>query len=362
MRRTFSLAGFCLTGLIGSFGITTTLKAAQPEAPPAKSAAVDPVSKGTPKIQFETNFFDFGKTTAVETLSGVFKFKNVGDGILKVDRLEPSCDCTEPRVKPDTLAPGDGGEITYLITVDRALNGQRYIRVHSNDPKSPVVQLTIQADCTPLYELSSKTLWMMLPAGKDEAQGKFTVTRTDGRPLEIDRLTASQEWISAAFDPSFKPQESSARINVTVHRPSSPPSLINATVQMWNSNQPARPLQSILLTGEIQGELAAVPPRLYWVIPDFGKDKAGYPVEALTRNVELRSVLGHKVELKNAASNIKGLSVQIVPKEPGKTFDLVLQFNELPQAFTNGNVTVETSLASLPKLEVPVTIAVPSAN
>jgi hypothetical protein len=131
---------------------------------------------------------------------------------------------------------------------------------------------------------------------------------------------------------------------------------------MWTSNQPAQPMQTLLVMGEVQGELAAVPPRLYWVIPDFGKAKADYPEEALTRKVELKSLLGHEVQLKNPASTIKGMSVQIVPKEAGKAFDLVLKFDELPQEFANGKVTVETSLASLPKLEIPMTISVPTAR
>jgi len=31
----------------------------------------------------------------------------------------------------------------------------------------------------------------------------------------------------------------------------------------------------------------------------------------------------------------------------------------LPTEFSNGKVTIETSLASLPKIEVPMTVAVP---
>ena len=111
---------------------------------------------------------------------------------------------------------------------------------------------------------------------------------------------------------------------------------------------------------EILGELAAAPSRLDWVIPDFGTNKTAYPAEALTRKVELTSVLGHAVELKNATSDIKGLSVQIVARTAGKKFDLVLTFDELPLVFSKGKVTVETSLASLPKVEVPLTISVPS--
>jgi hypothetical protein len=365
MKTTYSIATFGLTGLVGAFCATATLKASLQGTPPANAPApaVIPGEK-IPRIQFATNFFDFGKITAPGSISGVFKFKNVGEGILKVDPPKAGCDCTESKIKPDTLAPGESGEIIYTITLDHALNGKKDILVHSNDPKTPDVHLIMQMDYTPLYEASPKALRMFLPAGKEEAQGSFTVTRTDGKPLQIERLTTSREWISAAFDPSFKPQDNTnmARINVTVRRPSDPPSLINATVQLWNSNLTARPMQTVFVAGEILGELAAVPPRLYWVIPDFGPSKTNYPAESLTRTIQLKSVLGRAVELKNPTSNIKGMSVQIVPKDAGKLFDLVVKFDELPQEFVNGKVTVETSLASLPKLEVPMTISVPAAK
>jgi hypothetical protein len=318
-------------------------------------------SGGTPQIQFETNFYDFGTITAEETVSGVFNFKNTGDGVLKLDPPEASCDCTVAQLKDDSIAPGENGQLFFTVKLERALKGQRQIHVHSNDPKSPVTHLTLQLDYTPLYELSAKTVWVDLPPGQEAAQKSFTVARTDDKPLDIVKFTTSQPWIVAAFDPSFKPGDASAKVNVVVRRPATPPAPINAMIQMWRSNQTARPVQSVSVMGEILGELSASPSRLYWVIPDFGKDKAAYPAEALTRNVELTSVLGKSVELKNARSSIRGLDVKIVPKGAGK-FEIVLKFDELPEAFTNGNVTVETSLASLPKLEVPLTIAVPSSK
>src|ERR1051325_9870740 len=164
---------------------------------PASSAAEK--KSGAPKIQFETNFFDFGKITAVESVSGTFKFKNAGDAILKVDPPQASCDCTEPRVKPDTLAPGETGEGTYTVKLERPLKCQRFIGVHSNDPENPSLKLTIQLDYTPLFELSPKALWITVPAGKDEVVGTASISRNDGKPLGIDKLTASQEWIKAAF-------------------------------------------------------------------------------------------------------------------------------------------------------------------
>lgn len=312
----------------------------------------------SPKIEFETKFYDFGKITASGKLSGVFKFKNTGDGVLKLEPPQPSCDCTEAKVKPDILAPGETGEILYTIKLERALNGQRHIIVRSNDPQTPMVQLTMQLDFTPLYAVEPSTLWMVVPAGKSEAQRSFTVTRIDGKPLKIDRITSSQDWITAAFDPSVKPDDSSGKINVTVRRPSGAPEMINASIQLWSGSQPD-PVQTMPVMGDILAEIAASPSRLYWVIPDFGKSKADYPAESLTRTIQLKSILGHQVALTNATSNIEGMSVKIVPKVAGQTFDLVLNFDQLPHVFTNGTVSVETSLASLPKLEVPVTVSVP---
>ncbi|HYV28625.1 MAG TPA: DUF1573 domain-containing protein [Candidatus Eisenbacteria bacterium] len=346
-----------ILSLLAFIAIFAGINATSGETLAAKSTASP--NTGTPRIQFETNFYDLGKMTSVENITGAFKFKNVGDGTLKIDPPQASCDCTEPFVKPDTVAPGESGEILYVIKLDRPLKGQRIIHVHSNDPNTPVMQLKLELDATPLYELSTKTLWVMLPAGHDQVQSHLTLTRTDGKPLGIERFTASEKWVTAAFDPSFKPEDNSGQINITVRRPPGPPSMINATVQMWTSNQTTRPVQTLTLTGEVQGEVAAVPPRLYWVIPDFGKNKSDYPAEALTRKIELLSLLGHDVEIKNATSGVQGLNVQVLPKEPKKSFDLVLRFDSLPKAFTNSKITVETSLASLPKLEVPVTISVP---
>lgn len=359
MKTPYWMAALGLSGLIGFLGISPLLQASGLEGPPANSTAMETAGKGTPKIQFETNFYDFGKVTGVESVSGVFKFKNAGDSILKVSQPKPSCGCTDAKVKPEALAPGETGELSYTIKLTQGMHGTvKRMQVHSNDPQTPDVVVSMHVDYTPLYELSPMILRLTFPAGKDEVKSYCTVTRTDSKPLGIERLTVSPAWVSAAWEPDFNAEGTSARLTVTVHRPARPPELIAANVRMWATNQAAHPVSTLFIAGEFQRELVAHPPRLYWVLPDYGPVKANYPAESLTREVELQSVLGKPVELKNAATDIKGLSVKIVPKDAGKTFDLALTFDQLPQTFINGKVSVETSLAALPRLEVPVTVAV----
>ena len=321
-------------------------------------------SKGAPHIQFETNFYDFGQVTAAELVSGSFKFKNTGDSVLKIDPPLASCDCTDPKVVPDTVQPGETGEIRYTIKLEKPLTGKRMIRVHSNDPDNPSVELDVAIEYTHLFELNPKSLFITLPAGQDEIKGMVMVSRADGKPLKIDALKSSEDWISAEFDPPLQRGDTSGRISVTVHRPKTPPAPFEAKVQLWMTvDDKPRSAQSLKVSGEIIGEISATPSRMYWVLPDFGTNKAAYSEQALSRTIQLTSVLGKEVTINKVSTDIKNLSVKLVKKEgadAGKKFDLILKFDELPEGFTNGKVVVETPLPSLPRLEVPLTIAVPN--
>ena len=45
---------------------------------------------GKPKIQFETLAHDFGKQTQDKELKYVFNFKNTGEGLLLIDKIQPT--------------------------------------------------------------------------------------------------------------------------------------------------------------------------------------------------------------------------------------------------------------------------------
>jgi hypothetical protein len=357
--RTTLITSFGLAVLVCSFCFILTGKASESETVSSNAPAASSSGKGTPVIQFETTFFDFGRITALGTVSGVFKFKNAGDGVLKIEPPKPSCGCTDAKVTPDTLAPGESGEITYKINLDHPTGQvQKHIAIYSNDPKTPDVDLVMQMDCTPLYELAPAVLRILLPPDKTEVQASFTITRNDGKPAGIERLTSSQKWVSAALDSSVKPEASADKVNVTVHRPTAPATKIVANIQLWANGQTNEPVETLLTWCEIQGQLTVTPAQIYWVIPNYGSSITNYPADSLTHTLKLKSVGDQPVQIKNVTSSIKGMSTQVVSTDAGKTFDLVLKFDALPSEFTNGIVTVETASTSLPKLQVPVTVAV----
>jgi len=315
-------------------------------------------AEGTPKIQFDQTVYDFGKTSQVATVSGVFKFKNAGDGILKLEPPKPSCGCTVAELKPDTLPPGATGELSFTLNLGLSRAAlEKHIAVRSNDPQTPEVSLTIKVDYTPLYDINPMTLAPQLAFGVTNTDQFTTITRTDGKPLRIVRLDASKPWITAKVEPGAKADDATARIRVTIQR-DGPPRHFNEFVQVYTAGQTNTPASSIYVYGQIMGEVSLSPEVLYWSITAAAKTAAERPEAQITQRLTIRSADGKAIELKNLQCTIKGIKVELVPKEAGKVYELVARLDEVPASTVSGNVSFETSLASQPRIEVPVIVNV----
>ena len=315
-------------------------------------------AQGTPKIQFDRTVYDFGKTSQVATVSGVFKFKNVGDGILKLEPPKPSCGCTVAALKPDTLPPGASGELAFTLNLgpSKAIM-EKHIEIRSNDPQTPDTSLTIKVDFTPLYDLNPLTLAPNLAFGVNKAELVTTLTRTDGKPLRIARLAPSQSWITATVEPGGSAEGAVARIRVSIQR-DGPPRRFNEYVHIYETGQTNSPVSSIYLYGQIMGEVSLSPEALYWSITDAAKRAVESPEALTTRRVTIRSADGRKLQLKNPQSTIKGIKLEMVPKEAGKVYELVARLDSIPASTVAGNVSFETSVAAQPRIEVPVIVNV----
>jgi hypothetical protein len=316
------------------------------------------LAAGAPKIQFDQTVYDFGKTSQVATVCGVFKFKNVGDGILKVEPPKPSCGCTIVSLKPDTLSPGESGELAFTLNLGLYRTTlEKHIAVRSSDPQTPEVSLTLRVDYTPLYEINPMILSPNLAFGVNDTDQSTTITRTDGKPLRILRLDASKPWITAKVEPGTKADDATARIRVAIQR-DGPPRRFNEFVHVYTVEQTNTPVSSIYVCGQIMGEVSLSPEALYWSVPNATNAPAERPEALVLRRVAIRSADGKVIELKNPQSSIKAIKVELVPKEAGKVYELVARLDEVPASTVSGNVSFETSVAAQPRIEVPVIVNV----
>jgi hypothetical protein len=105
-------------------------------------------------------------------------------------------------------------------------------------------------------------------AGGRQSDLSFDVTRTDGKPLQIQRLHSSQPWIVARIDPTDKAGDGAARIRVEVQGVGAP-RRFNEFIHVFAEGQTETPIANVSVFGEIKGELTVSPAKLFWALTGF---------------------------------------------------------------------------------------------
>ena len=159
------------------------------------------------------------------------------------------------------------------------------------------------------------------------------------------------------MEPGAKADDATARIRVAIQR-EGPPRRFNEFVHVYTAEQTNTPVSSIYVYGQIMGEVSLSPEALYWSVTDATNAPAERPEALVLRRVTIRSADGKAIEVKNPQSTIKGIKVELVPKEAGKVYELVARLDEVPASTVSGNVSFETSVAAQPRIEVPVIVNV----
>ncbi len=131
----------------------TSVTTQQPKQPPitetpkpVKKPAKAKPQKTNAVIKVENPVYNFGVMGPNQKKSGEFKFKNVGDGMLKINKVKSTCGCTVPQLKKKIYAPGESGVIQVTFrSSSREAPVTKHLYIESNDSKKPKYELTIKA-------------------------------------------------------------------------------------------------------------------------------------------------------------------------------------------------------------------------
>ncbi len=310
-----------------------------------------------PKIEFDKKTYDFGTTSGVASVTGKFVLKNVGDAELVISKPSTSCGCTVAGVNPDKLKPGESGELTFTLSLGQHRGVvQKNITVPTNDPDNPRAGLTVKVDVMQIFEITPQSVGLGDMRAGSSTNLVVTMKRLDGKPLVIDKVVTPGQRLTAKFQP-VEGDDKSAQIHVTAKMGEGLGSF-NEQVQVFTDNA-AQPTFTITVFGRQVGDVSVAPEKVFWGIPDMGRLPASRLETILTRNIRVTGTVPNQVlQLKSVTSDVKDLDLQVVTIEPSKTYQIVAKLPELPKESSKGTITVETNLASIPKLEVPVQITV----
>jgi hypothetical protein len=307
---------------------------------------------GTPRIQFDKTVYDFGVTSGVQSVTGTFTFSNTGDGELKVDAPKPSCGCTVASVKPDTLKPGEQGELVFTLNMYN-LGGhiEKTIGVPSNDPINTNLVLTVQVENKLKYVLTPAfvALGDVHPGATTNAV--IEVKRTDGGKLAINRTEAG-----GAVDVQVQSvDDQTARLNLKVLAFGSP-RRISEVLRVYGEDG-SSPIGTVMIYGRIVGDLVVSPEAVFWGITNPGNWAANAAAEA--RRVAVTSTKPDQaLEISNLSWDVPEMKVELVPVEKGKSYTIIASLPQPPKESVHGSISFNTNLPSQPQVVVPVTINV----
>lgn len=100
-----------------------------------------------PKIVFDDESFDFGKTKSKDKIVHDFKFTNKGKSDLIIRKIRSTCGCTTVAPEKTVIKPGESSSFKAIFELGSRTGMQtKTVYVISNDPKNPEIRLSIKGE------------------------------------------------------------------------------------------------------------------------------------------------------------------------------------------------------------------------
>lgn len=103
------------------------------------------IKKNGADIRFSRYRYNFGKIKPGREVRCKFIFTNKGTEPLIIKKVRAGCGCVDIKVSQTFLMPGEKGEIKVKFDTERREGIQKqFIYVHSNDPITPLILLSVE--------------------------------------------------------------------------------------------------------------------------------------------------------------------------------------------------------------------------
>lgn len=140
MRQFLALLAFAVFAAAAGCG-----PAPEPDAEPSTKAPAAKTGPSGPQLTLADSVINFGQIDDFETREVPVFFTNTGNQVLTINRVQPTCGCTTTKLDKTTFAPGKSGEIKLKFTPKGSGPQTKYVKIHTNDPTTPVTSLAIKS-------------------------------------------------------------------------------------------------------------------------------------------------------------------------------------------------------------------------
>ena len=341
MKRNFIV----ILTMAGTFGGIASALAQTKDPSPAAAPGEKKESAG-PKIQFAEMVYDFGKVNSGELVKHTFVFTNIGTAILEIKDVRPGCGCTTAGTWDKEVEPGKTGSIPLQFnSANFGGTVMKQATVTCNDLSQSNVVLQIKGTVWKPIEI---TPTMAVFNISSEAQTNDTkvvriVSNLD-QPLTLSDLQCTNSSFKAELKTVKEGKE--YELQITAMPPFNASSVVApVTLKTSSTNMPVINVSAYAV---VQQPVTVAPSQI--ILPP------GPFTNVVHHVITVRNNGTNSLVLSDANVNVPGAEVRVQETQPGRFFNLSVDFPagfEL-KAGQQVEVSVKSNHPKFPLIKVPV--------
>jgi hypothetical protein len=300
-----------------------------------------------PAIEFASTVFDFGKVNQGELVKHEFVFTNTGTATLEITDVKPGCGCTTAGTWDKLVEPGKTGIIPLqLNSANFGGKISKSATVTCNDPNRSNVVLQITGTVWKPLDITPTVVSFNYSSNEQKPVTKVVrIVNNLDEPLTLSEPQCTNQSFRVELKSVTPGKE--FELHITAVPPFATRSVI-ALVTLKTSS-PKNPVLSVKAYVLVQPAVGVTPEQL--LLP------AGPLATTFSPSITIRAGGTNLLALSEPAVSVPGATVQLHQLQPGRLFNLVVNF---PAGFQlaagqKGEVTVKSNHPQLALIRVPIT-------
>jgi hypothetical protein len=341
----------------GAFCSVTDSPAQAEDAAPKSDNTAAPAGGSNPKIQFAEIVYDFGKVSSGDVVKHTFVFTNIGTAKLEIKDVRPGCGCTTAGTWDKEVEPGKTGSIP--LQFNSANFGGTILKqatVTCNDPTQTNVVLQIKGTVWKPIEITPSMAVFNVSSESETNETKVVrIVSNLEEPLTLSDLQCTNRSFRAELKTVQPGKE--FELQITALPPFTSPSMVAPVT--FKTSATNMPQVSVSAYVSVQQPVTVSPTQILL--------SPGPITNAVHHVVTVRNSGTNSLVLSDASVNVPGAQVRVQETQPGRLFNLSVDF---PAGFEvkpgqQVEVSVKSNHPKFALIKVPVfqpQIAAPAAK
>lgn len=298
-----------------------------------------------PDVQTDEMLFDFGYAQHQQTITHIFKLKNVGNQPLDILDVDSSCSCTAALLSEKTILPGETAEIEAKFETEYRRGRQTStIKVNTNDSDTPVIHFTLTGVVAGLARVVPNNLHLKHISNQENIHKTIEIYDPGDGRLKVKSIQSSSPYIKTRVRHIYK-DGLIAKIFVTI-KPGLPFGELEEKLTILTEGY-RYPHVEVLVTGQVVGAIRLTPDQFF-----FGFVKKG---EVARRVARLRKKGPADLKIQKIESSHPNVTADFKAIKPGAEYEIKVTFTT-PASETGkleALIKIHTHDSHQPLFEVP---------